>query len=185
MKKKELWFLAQTWVKSNHVLIHCIAAPYYPFMPYDSLDSLDLEHEALLAAYQVMHELILENKKLSLMNKYYRVVFRSRCIELAQGVPIKTGVNIEQIGIDFKNPAAPGHPMQDDLDDFLIKEALQVLTNRQRQVSCWILKQEKPVSTSNVAKNYNVRRRTIQALLSNAIKRLNRLNENRRLCPAV
>jgi len=149
-------------------------------MPYDSLDSLDLEHEALLAAYQVMHELILKNKKLSLMNKYYRVVFRSRCIKLAHGVPIKTEINIEQIGIDFKDPA--DHP---ELDDSLINEALQVLTNRQRQVSCWILKQEKPVSTSNVAKNYNVRRRTIQAVLSNAIKRLNRLNENHRLCPAI
>ena len=173
MKNTELWFLAQTWVKSNQVLIRCIATPYYPFM---FCDSHDLEHEALLTAYQVMHGLVFKDKKLSLMSKYYRVVFRSRCIKLAHGVPIKSGINIDQIGVDSKDPAHP------ELDESLIKESLQVLTSRQRQVSCWILKQEKPVSILNVAENYKVRRRTIQAVLSNAI---NRLNGNHRICQAV
>ena len=173
LNKEKLWFLAQAWVKSNQVLIRCIATPYYKFMP---CDSNDMEHEALLTAYQVMHRLILEDKKLSLMSKYYRVVFRSRCIKLAHGVPIKADINIEQIGIDTKNP------VHSELDESLIKEAMQILTNRQRQVSSWILKQEKPVSISMVAKKYNVQRRTIQAVISNAIKRL---NGNQRICQAI
>jgi len=176
MENTELWFLAQTWVKSNQVLIRCIATPYYQFMP---CDSLDLEHEALLTAFQVMHGLIHKDKKLSLMNKYYRVVFRSRCIKLAHGVPINASLNIDQIASE---PKKQSHPY---LDEERIQEALQGLTSRQRQISDWILRQDKPVTIAMVAKRYEVQKRTIQAVLSNAIKRLNRLNENQRLCPAI
>jgi len=173
MENTELWFLAQTWVRNNKVLIRCIAAPYYKFMP---CDAHDMEHEALLSAFQVMNGLICKNKDLSLMSKYYRVVFRSRCIKLAHGVPIKPNFNLDQIVIEAKDPAHP------ELDETKIQEALQGLTNRQRQISNWILTQDKPVTISMVAQKYEVQRRTIQAVISNAI---NRLNGNQRICSAV
>ncbi len=168
----DLWFLAQTWVKSNYVLVWCIAAPYYRYMP---CDSSDLEHEAILTAYQVMSGLMRKDKKISLMSRYYRVVFRSRCMSLATGV-IVTRFDLDRI-------PGPEQEKQQELDEELIHEALRVLTNRQRQISQWILSQPTPVSTSMVAAKYGVQRRTIQAILSNAIDRLK--NGNQRLCPAI
>jgi len=162
MKKTELWFLAQTWVKSNHVLIWCIAAPYFKYMP---CDLQDLENEALLTAYQVMSGLMHNDKKISLMNRYYRVVFRTRCIKLTTGM-IVTNCDIDQM------PAPDQEQKQQELDQEVIQEALQVLTNRQRQISQWILSQPRPVSTRMVAKKYGVQRRTIQAIVSNAIDRI-------------
>jgi len=162
MKKTEIWFLAQTWVKSNHVLVWCIAAPYYRYMP---CDPSDLEHEAILTAYQVMSGLIRKDKKLLLMSRYYRVVFRSRCIKMTTGV-IVTNCDISQM------PAPDQEQKQQKLDEEVIQEALQVLTNRQRQISQWILSQPTPVSTSVVAEKYGVQRRTIQAILSKAIERI-------------
>ncbi|HFC00418.1 MAG TPA: sigma-70 family RNA polymerase sigma factor [Phaeodactylibacter sp.] len=162
MKKTELWFLAQAWVKSNHVLIWCIAAPYYKYM---TCDFQDLEHEAMLTAYQVMSGLLRKNKKLLLMSRYYRVVFRTRCIKLTTGM-IVANCDIEQLSVPDQAQK------QQELDEEVIQDALQVLTNRQRQISQWILSQPKPVSTSMVAKKYGVQRRTIQAVLSNAIDRI-------------
>lgn len=162
--ENDLWFLAQTWVNSNHVLIWCIAAPYYKYMP---CDSNDLKHEAILTAYQVMSGLMHHDKKLSLMNKYYRVVWRTRCIKITTGVMV-TNCDINQMPA----PASDQKQKQQELDEDVIQEALQVLTYRQRQISQWILSQPKPVSISMVAKKYGVQRRTIQAVLSNAIERI-------------
>lgn len=161
MKKTELWFLAQTWVKSNHVLIWCIAAPYYKNM---SCDEQDLENEALLTAYQVMSGLMRNNKKLLLMSKYYRVVFRTRCIKMTTGVVV-TNCDIDQMPVLDQGK-------QQEPDQEVIREALQVLTNRQRQISQWILSQPKPVSISTVAKKFGVQGRTIRAILNNAIDRI-------------
>lgn len=159
--KADIWCLAQTWVKSNHVLIRCIAAPYYRYIPGDLQD---LEAEALLTAYQVLENLLAKNKPVMLVNRHFRIVFRTRCMSLATGV-ITTKFDLSQI-------PGPYQEQQQKLDQEVIQETLQVLTNRQRQISQWILSQPKPVSTSMVAKKYGVQRRTIQAVLSNAIDRI-------------
>lgn len=163
MKDTELWHLAQAWVKSNRVLIWCIAGPYYRYM---SCEVHDLESEALLTAHQVLTLLSKKRKNLSHMNRYYRVVFRTRCIRLTTGLLI-TGYEIDQIpATDEKSD------QQEELDESVIREALQVLTNRQRQISEWILSQPTPVSTTTVGNRFGIGSRTVRAILSNAIRRI-------------
>ena len=65
-----------------------LAAPYYRYM---SSDSPDLAGEAQLAVYQVSSVLIDQNKDLSLASRYFRIVFRTRCIQLAAGVALANG----------------------------------------------------------------------------------------------
>ena len=163
MSQTELWYLAQVWVKSNRVLIRCIAGPYFRYM---SCEMHDLEGEALLAAHQVLVLLCRKQKSLSHMNRYYRVVFRTRCISLATGLQA-TEYEIEQVpAVDVQSD------QQEELDETVISEALEVLTKRQRQISEWILSQPTPVSTTTVGKRFGIRSRTVRTILNNAIKRI-------------
>jgi DNA-binding CsgD family transcriptional regulator len=163
MTKADRWHLAQSWVKSNKVLIWCIAGPYYKFM---SCEPHDVEGEALLAAYKVLTLLNRQQKSLSLMNPYFRVVFRTRCIGLTSGLPA-TEYEIEQI------PAAEWETCrQEEPDENAIRASLEVLTNRQRQISEWILAQPTPVSTTTIGNRFGIGSRTVRAILSNAIKRI-------------
>lgn len=163
MTKADRWHLAQSWVKSNKVLIWCIAGPYYKFM---SCEPHDLEGEALLAAYKVLTLLNRQQKSLSLMKPYFRVVFRTRCIGLTSGLPAAE-YEIERI------PAVEWETCrQEEPDESAIRASLQVLTNRQRQISEWILAQPTPVSTTTIGKRFGIGSRTVRAILSNAIRRI-------------
>jgi DNA-binding CsgD family transcriptional regulator len=126
----------------------------------------DLESEALLTAYQVLTLLSRKRKKLSQMNRYFRVVFRTRCISLTTGLLV-TGYEIEQAPAREVNLDQQG-----ELDESVIREALHVLTNRQRQISEWILSQPTPVSTTTVGKRFGIGSRTVRAILNNAIRRI-------------
>ena len=170
MNQTELWHLSQAWVKSNQVLIRCIASPYYRHM---SCEKHDLENEALLTAYQVLTQLSMREKDLSLMNKYYRIVFRTQCIRMTAG--IKTA------DCDLDQLSLPGKELnnQEDLDQNVIQAALQVLTHRQRQISEWILSQPTPVTTTTIGQKFGIQSRTVRAILSNAIQRI----ENYGYCP--
>lgn len=159
------WQLAQTWVKSNHVLVWCIAGPYYRYM---SSEAHDLESEALLTAYQVLTLLRRRGKSLELMSRYYRVAFRTRCIELATGVKV-TDCDINQI------PSRPAETLlwkQDELNPETIQSALRVLTNRQRQISEWILAQPTPINTATAGKQFGIQARAVRSIIKNAIRRI-------------
>ncbi len=161
--KNERWNLALSWVKSNRVLIRCIAGPYFRYM---SCDRQDLNGEALLTAYQVLTLLDRQRKSLSHMNPYFRVAFRTRCISLASGLVVSE-YEIDRI------PAEDGLTgQQKELDKGKIREHLRILTNRQRQISEWILAQPTPVSTSTVGRRFGIGSRTVRAILSNAIRRI-------------
>ena len=173
--KQNIWPLAQSWVRSNRVLIWCIAAPYYRYM---SCDSSDLAGEAKLAVYQIISVLIDQNKDLSLTSKYFRTVFHTRCIQLAAGVAL---VNEQQATVAIQNEQSPERNESSDLDASVIAEALSALTDRQRLVSEWILSQPKPVSFYTIANHFGIHIQSVRRILSNTIRRIEGY-ENQRIC---
>ena len=164
--KKIIWPLAQSWVHSNRVLIWCIASPYYRYM---SCDSYDLAGEAQLAVYQVISVLIDQNKDLSLTSKYFRIVFRTRCIQMAAGVAL---ANEQQATLAIQKEQSPDLNEFSDLDDSVIAVALSALTDRQRLVSQWILSQPKPVSFYTIANHFGIHIQSVRRILSNSIRRI-------------
>ena len=157
-----IWQIAQSWVKSNNALVWCVTAPYYRkmFCNYN-----DLISEAQIIAYQVIFSLINQNQELSSINRYFRVVFRARCIELAAGVSAVPIDIIPEVAAMEKEQAV-------DLDESIIAEALAPLTNRQRQISHWILKQPRPVSLADIAKQFGIHQQNAGRLLSASIHRI-------------
>jgi DNA-directed RNA polymerase specialized sigma24 family protein len=164
--KKIIWPLAQSWVRSNRVLIWCIAAPYYRYM---SCDSYDLAGEAQLVAYQVISVLIDQNKDLSFTSKYFRIVFRTRCIQMAAGVAL---ANEPMATMSMQKEQSPYLDKPSELDESVIAEALSALTDRQRLVSRWILSQSKPVSFSTIADHFGIHVQSVRRILSYTIKRI-------------
>ena len=165
-EKQNIWPLAQSWAHSNRVLIWCIAAPYYRYM---SCSSYDLVGEAQLAVYQVFSALINQNKELSLTSKYFRIVFRTRCIQMAAGVAL---ANEQPANVAIQNEQSRYLETPSDLDESVIAEALPALTDRQRLVSQWILSQPKPVSFKAIADHFGIHARSVRRILSNTIRRI-------------
>ena len=173
--KHYIWPLAQSWVSSNRVLIWCIAAPYYRYM---SCDSRDLAGEAQLAVYRVISVLIDQNKDLSLTSRYFRIVFRTRCIQLAAGVAL---ANETPASIAFQKEQFPDLNESSELDETVVSEALSALTGRQRLVSLWILSQPRPVSFNTIANHFGIHIQSVRRILSNTIKRIEGYG-NQRIC---
>lgn len=172
---QNIWPLAQSWVSSNRVLVWCIAAPYYRYM---SCDSRDLAGEAQLAVYQVISVLIDQNKDLSLTSQYFRIVFRTRCIQLAAGVAL---ANEQQASMAIQNEQSPDRNESFALDDAVIAVTMSALTSRQRLVSLWILSQPRPVSFNTIANHFGIHIQSARRILSNAIKRIEGYG-NQRIC---
>ena len=173
--KQNIWPLAQSWVSANRVLIWYIAAPYHRYM---SCDSSDLAGEAKLVVYQVISVLIDQNKDLSLTSKYFRTVFRTRCIQLAAGVAL---ANEPPASIAFQKEQFPDLNESSELDETVVSEALSALTGRQRLVSLWILSQPKPVSFNMIANHFGIHIQSVRRILSNAIRRIEAYG-NQRIC---
>jgi len=172
---QNIWPLAQSWVSSNRVLIWCIAAPYYRFM---SCDSRDLTGEAQLAVYQVISVLIDQNKDLSLTSRYFRTVFRTRCIQMAAGVAL---AKEQPVTVAIQKEQCPDLNESSQLDDAVISVALSALTGRQRLVSLWILSQPRPVSFNTIANHFGIHIQSVRRILSNAVKRIEGYG-NQRIC---
>ncbi len=172
---EHIWRLAIVWTKSNSVLIKCVAANYLPYM---GCSNLDLENEACLVAFQVLSELAKQKKDLSHISPYFRVVFRSRCIEMTMGVAVAAGCDIEDVRVDDDKGG-----IKKDLDRKVIDSAFQSLTQRQRQVAEWILNQPTPVNSNLIAHHFDISPRGARRLITNAINRIE--HEHRRVCKAV
>jgi len=134
-----------------------------------SCDSYDLAGEAQLAVYQVISVLIDQNKDLSFTGKYFRIVFRTRCIQMAAGVAL---ANEQQATLAIQKEQSPDLNEFSDLDDSVIAEALSALTDRQRLVSLWILSQPKPVSFYTIANHFGIHIQSVRRILSNSIRRI-------------
>ncbi|MBU3944793.1 MAG: hypothetical protein L6271_07810 [Desulfobacteraceae bacterium] len=134
-----------------------------------SCDSYDLAGEAQLAVYQVISVLIDQNKDLSLTSKYFRIVFRTRCIQMAAGVAL---ANEQQATVAIQKEQSPDLNESSDLDESVIAEALSALTDRQRQVSQWILSQPNPVNFNTIASHFGIHIQSVRRILSNSIRRI-------------
>jgi len=143
-----------------------------------SSDSSDLAGEAQLAVYQVISVLIDQNKDLSLTNKYFRIVFRTRCIQMAAGVAL---ANEQQATVAIQKEQSPDPNESSELDDAIISQALFALTGRQRLVSLWILSQPRPVSFYTIANHFGIHIQSVRKILSNAIRRIEGYG-NQRIC---
>lgn len=170
------WQLATVWTRSHRVFINCIAAPYISHMGFNSQD---LESEALLAAYQTVSTLVKSNKCLTLMDRYFRVIFRSRCVDLALGVGVISGCDVERINVAQSQEKL----LHQELDQAVIDEAFMSLTERQRQVAKWIISQPTPVDTDLIGQQFGITKRGVRRLINNAICRIE--NGHRRVYKTV
>ena len=143
-----------------------------------SCDSRDLAGEAQIAVYKVIAVLIDQNKDLSLTSKYFRIVFRTRCIQMAAGVALAIE---QQAAVAIQNVQSPDRNESSDLDDAVIAVTLSALTSRQRLVSLWILSQPRPVSFYNIANHFGIHIQSVRRILSNAIRRIEGYG-NQRIC---
>lgn len=175
VKRNDTWSLASLWIKSNPMLIKCVAAQYFPHM---GCSSQDLESEALLVAYQTISSLFQSEKDLSCMARYFRVVFRSRCIQMTMGVKVVDNLDPEIINVPSR-----GKTLHQDLNQDVIDAALASLTNRQRQVAKWILSQPSPVNNDLVGKQFGISTRGVRRLINDAISRIE--NGNKNVCRTV
>jgi len=146
-----------------------------------SCDSSDLAGEAKLAVYQAISVLIDQNKDLSLTSKYFRIVFRTRCIQMAAGVALAIE---QQATVAIQKEQSPDLNESSELDESIITEALSALTGRQRLVSLWILSQPTPVSFYTIANHFGIHIQSVRRLLSNSIRRIEGYG-NQRICEDI
>lgn len=165
MSSEHQWKAAIRWVQSNQTLVGHIAAPYRRYM---ASNSKDIEQEAILTAFCTLSILAEKNHDSSKFGAYFRVQFRTRCIKMATGGMVGSLDNTDEI------PAVPSEQKINELNHDIIIEALQKMSNRQRQISEWILAQPTPVSTTIVAKKFGICSRTVRDILCNAVNRIQR-----------
>ena len=165
MVSEKQWQKATSWVHSHRQLVNHIAAPYRQFM---ASDKGDIEQEAILTAFCTLTIFAEKGAGNSTFGAYFRVQFRTRCIKLAAGGIVSSESDIDQL------PSTETHKKIADQDRVRFEQALAQMTNRQRQVAHWILSQPTPVSTSLVAEKFGIHRRTVRAIICNAVKRIER-----------
>lgn len=165
MSPEQQWKAAIRWVESNRALVGHIAAPYRRYM---ASNSKDIEQEAILVAFYTLSILANRADESNKFGAYFRVQFRTRCIKMATGGMVGSFDDTDQI------PSSHSDRKLDDLNHETMEQALQKMSNRQRQISEWILDQPTPVSTTIVAKKFGIQSRTVRAILCNAVSRIQR-----------
>jgi RNA polymerase sigma factor (sigma-70 family) len=159
---RETWVAAMQWVNANKRLVRQIASPYFKFM---AGDSEDLYQEATISAYNALICCI-KNGERERFVPFFRVIFKTNCIKLASG--IQTVHCLEEYFL----------PIQEETEEIIelepnrIKQVLQVVSKRQRQICLWLLQQPTPVSTPDIAKEFKVSRRQACRLISTSIQRI-------------
>ncbi len=179
MSYEHQWKTAISWVQSNHVLVASIAGPYRKHM---ASGSQDIEHEAMVAAFCTLATLAKKGQPGSKFGSYFRVQFRTRCIQMATGGIGNNFRDIDQI--PFTSPEQEC----EEIDHDIIEQALQTMTNRQRQISRWILSRATPVSTNLIAREFGICGRTVRNIVCGAIKRVEengKQNANPKVCESI
>lgn len=154
--------MALQWVSTNQKLIRQIATPYRRFI---AGDNQDLYQEATIAAYKAF---ISSRKKGTpeRFTPFFRVIFQTNCIKLSSG--IQTVHCLEDYFLPIPEQADTiREPKRSE-----IRQALSTVSERQREVCLWLLKQPTPASTPDIATKFNVSRRHACRLVSNSIQRI-------------
>ena len=163
MSCEHQWRAAISWVQSNNTLVCSIAAPYSRYM---ASGDKDIEQEAILTAFSALTILADKGEHRSRLGAYFRVLFCTRCIKMATGGMVTGLDDIDQI------LTIPSEQKNHEPDHEIIEQALQKMSNRQRQISRWVLNQPHPVSTTIIAGKFGIQRRAVRYLLCNAIRQV-------------
>ena len=159
---REIWSMAQQWVFANKKLIRQIASPYFRFM---AGDHEDLYQEAIIAAFKAL-VVSRKKRKQEQFVRYFRVIFRTNCIQLASG--IQTVHCLE----DYFLPSQEQEENRKEPEKEKIRQALTAVTTRQREICLWLLRQPVPVGTRDIAREFKVSRRHACRLVMLSIQRI-------------
>lgn len=163
MSCEHQWRAAISWVHSNNTLVRQIAAPYSKYM---ASDNKDIEQEAILTAFSALTILAQKGEPRSRLGAYFRVLFRTQCIKMANCGMVIYFDDIGEISTD------PFEQTMNETDHKMIEQAFQKMSNRQRRISRWILDQPIPISTTVIAEKFGINSRAVRYILCNAIRRV-------------
>jgi len=161
-----LWETAMEWVEANRKLIRQIASPYRRHM---AAEYADIFQEATIAAFKA---LLTARKKAQpeRFGPFFRVIFKTNCIRLASGIPTEDCLEVHNLPIpDDRNAERED---DDNQVQVMVEKALKIVSKRQREICIWLLQQPEPVSTPDLARQFNITRRHACRLISNSIKRI-------------
>jgi len=162
ISSQETWDMALQWVSANQKLIRQIASPYLRHM---TADNEDLYQEATIAAFKAILT-ARKKKKPEQFIPFFRVIFKTCCIKAASG--IQTVHCLDDYYLPFpEKQKTTAEPKKNKID-----QALKTVSKRQREVCLWLLQQPKPVSTPDIAKEFNVSRRHACRLVNKSIQRI-------------
>lgn len=161
----EMWETAMQWVSANEKLVRQVASPYRRFM---AADNADLIQEATIAAFKALIAARKKGKPKQFV-PFFRVIFKTCCLKLAPGIQTVHCLEVHNL---------PG-PDRDEEPDYenseKVKNALKTVSKREREICFWILEQPEPVSTPDLAREFNISRRHACRLVSSSIKRIEAL----------
>jgi len=159
----EMWEMAMQWVSDNRKLIRQIASPYRRYM---AAENADLFQEATISAFKALLTASKKAKPRQFV-PFFRVIFKTNCIKLASGI---------QTVHCFEVQSLPGPERREEPEDHenseAVEKALKTVSKRQREICIWLLKQPEPVSTPELAREFNISRRHACRLISSSIKRI-------------
>jgi len=98
---------------------------------------------------------------------------------MTMGIDVVEDLDIERINIAKNDEKMLNH----DLDQHVIEAALFSLTERQRQVAKWILRQDTPVSVNLIGQQFGITARGVRKLINNAIFRIE--HGHHRVCKTI
>jgi len=158
----EMWETAMQWVSANEKLVRQVASPYRRFM---AADNTDLIQEATIAAFKASIVARKKAKPKQFVN-FFRVIFKTYCLKLASGIQTEHSQEVHNLPV-------PDHEEEPDYENSeKVEKALETVSKRQREICFWILEQPEPVSTPDLAREFNISRRHACRLVSSSIKRI-------------
>lgn len=161
----ETWEIALQWVSANQKIIRQIASPYLRFMVAEKNDLLQ---EAAIAAFNAANTARKKDKPEHFI-KFFRVIFKTNCIKLASG--IQTVHCLDDNFLIYAD-CREESKYSDETEGHKIEKALQKVSIRQRQICYWLLQQQIPVGTPDIARKFRVSRRHACRLVSSSIQRI-------------
>jgi RNA polymerase sigma factor (sigma-70 family) len=159
---QETWDTALQWVTANQQLVRKIASPYFRHI---AGDRDDLYQEATIAAFKAVITAGKKGKPKQFI-PFFRVIFKTSCIKLASGIETTHSLESDFLICPEKKKIAEKPKVRK------INQALQVVSKRQREVCRWLLRQPTPVSTPDIAREFQVSRRHACRLVSNSVQKI-------------
>lgn len=164
-KSTQLWEEALRWVATHKTLIRVIASPYRQHIAGD-LD--DLHQEAVIAAYKALLE-VDRKKTPEEFGQFFYVIFKTSCISMARGTR-KIHCLEDYFLHHRKKEEGKAIPREPSMAE--IRKAFRVMSERQREICIWLLRQPTPANTRDLAQHFQFSRRQACRLINFSISRI-------------